>query len=184
MFVSYSIQITIISFMIYLVMYFGGLFPKSFTNAPLLLFFFSWIQGISNFGFVVMVSALLPQDMYPKLAAKWGSLIYFGSTFADFTIQSNGISERTKVLMTMLFPNLATARASRNLCTYEYIPGGPGLNYHETLWIEYNQYRIITYYIIMVYAFFLYLGIGMLFEKYGSVPEIIRNIRILILGAD
>jgi len=33
-----------------------------------------------------MIVALLPETMYPKLAAQWGTLIYFGSTFADFTI--------------------------------------------------------------------------------------------------
>ena len=60
MFVSYSFRVSLISVGIYVVMYFGGLFPKSFSNAPFLLFLFSWIQGISNFGFIVMCSALLP----------------------------------------------------------------------------------------------------------------------------
>jgi hypothetical protein len=33
-----------------------------------------------------MITAILPYDMLPKMAAKWGSLIYFSQTFADFTI--------------------------------------------------------------------------------------------------
>ena len=86
MFCSYAFQITLIAFNINVVMYFGGLFPTSFSNSKLLMFLYSWVQGISNFGFIVMISALLPQDMYPKLAAKWGTIIYFGSSFADFTV--------------------------------------------------------------------------------------------------
>ena len=76
-----------ISVAIIFTMYFGGLFPHSFENSPFLLFMFTWLQGFSNFGFIIMICSLLPQDMYPKLAAKWGTLIYFGSAFADFTIQ-------------------------------------------------------------------------------------------------
>ena len=93
-----------------------------------------------------------------------------------------GIDERTKTVMSIIFPNLATARASRNLCTFEYIPGGSGLNYHDTLWAPYHNYRIITYYLVMIFAFFFHLSIGMLFEKYGSVPEIIRNARVTLFG--
>ena len=79
--------------------------------------------------------------------------------------------------MSLIFPTLATARASRNLCTYEYTPGGLGLNY-ETIWWTYHNYKIITYYFIMIYAFVLYFSIGMLFENYGSVPEIIRSLKL------
>ena len=76
------------------------------------MFLFTWTQGVCNFGFIVMIVNLLPQNMYPKLAAKWGSLIYFSSSFFDFTIQRIGISEQTKVLMSLLFPTLSLARAS------------------------------------------------------------------------
>ena len=114
--------------------------------------------------------------MYPKLAAKWGTLIYFGSAFADFTIQKPAVKEFDKIIMSLLFPTLSTARASRNLCIYEYTPGGSGLN-HETLWWRYHNYRIITYFFIMIYAFVLHFSIGMLFEKYGSVPQIIMQIK-------
>lgn len=84
--------------------------------------------------------------------------------------------------MSMIFPTLATARASRNLCLFEYIPGGSGLNWHDTLWVRYQNYRIITYYMVMVFAFFLHLSIGLLFEKYGSVPEILKNLKVTIFG--
>jgi hypothetical protein len=113
--------------------------------------------------------------MYPKLAAKWGTLIYFGSSFADFTIQKPAVSELDKILMSLLFPTLATARASRNLCIYEYTPGGPGLSW-DNIWVKYHNYRIGTYFLIMIYALILHFIIGLLFEKYGSVPEIIKNI--------
>jgi len=120
--------------------------------------------------------------MYPKLAAKWGSLLYFGSTFADFTIQQQGVTEMTKIGMSLIFPTLATARASRNISIFEYIPGGSGLNWHDTLWVNYHNYRIITYFGIMVFAFFFHLSIGLLFDKYGSVPEIIKNFKVAIFG--
>jgi hypothetical protein len=98
-------------------------------NSKSLMFFFIWIQGVSNFGFIVMIVNLLPHDMYPKLAAKWGSLIYFSSAFVDFTIQKIGIAEVTKVKMCLLFPTLAIARANKNLVIFEYTPGGVGLTY-------------------------------------------------------
>ena len=77
---------TLISVTIVGTMYVGGLFPKTFSKAPFLLLCFVWIQGIANFGFIVMITALMPHNMMPKMAAMWGSLIYFGTTFADFTI--------------------------------------------------------------------------------------------------
>jgi len=67
-------------------MCFMGLFPKSYANSFLLMFLFMWVQGISNFGFIIMMSAILPKNMQPKIAAKIGTLIYFGSLFADFTV--------------------------------------------------------------------------------------------------
>ena len=85
-FVSYTMHLTLITIGITLTMYFGNLFPKSFANSKLLMFLFTWVQGVSNFGFIVMIVSLLPHNMYPKLAAKWGSLIYFSSSFVDFTI--------------------------------------------------------------------------------------------------
>ena len=112
-----------------------------------------------------MVSAVLPQDMLPKMAAKWGSLIYFSQTFADFTIQKAGIGERTKNVMTFIFPNLAIARASRNLCVFEYNPAGVGLNY-DNLYESIYNYRVITFYYVMAYSFILYLTIGVLIERW------------------
>lgn len=82
------------------------------------------------------------------------------------------MSEEDKIFMSLIFPTLSTARASRNLCIYEYTPGGDGLTW-DTLWWEYHNYRIITYFWIMLYAFVLHFSIGMLFEKYGSVPQIL-----------
>jgi len=165
LFVSYACQTTLISLAITVTMKVGGLFPKSFANSPLLLLSFIWLQGIANFGFIIMISAFLPHEMYPKMAAKWGTLIFFGSTFADFTIQKPGVSETIKVMMSFIFPNLATARASRNLCVFEYNPGGLGLSSH-TLFEPYQHYRIITYYIVMVWALFAQLAAGILFEKW------------------
>ena len=156
-------------------MYLGGLFPNSYENSKFLMFMFTWVQGVSNFGFIVMIVNLLPHNMYPKLAAKWGSLIYFSSSFADFTIQKIGISEWTKVRMCLLFPTLSVARASQNLAIFEYTPGGTGLNYDETLFEPYHNFRILSYFFIMLYSLVFHFSIGMLFLKYGSVPEIIRN---------
>ena len=111
-FVSYTLHMSLITLGISLAMFYGGLFPKSFGNSPFLMVMFNWAPGVSNFGFIVLIVNLLPTNMYPKLAAKWGSLIYFSSSFFDFTIQNIGICEQTKVLMTMLFPTLSLARAS------------------------------------------------------------------------
>ena len=113
--------------------------------------------------------------MYPKLAAKWGSLIYFSSSFFDFTIQKIGIAESTKIIMSLAFPTLSVARASRNLAVHEYTPGGEGLDYNDTLLEPYHNYRIITYFGVMIYALVFHFMIGMLFENYGSVPEIINH---------
>ena len=161
-------------------MYFGGLFPKSFSNSSILMFLYTWVQGISNFGFIVMISALLPQDMYPKLAAKWGTIIYFGSSFADFTVQKPGIAEIKKVIVSIFFPTIATARASRNLCKYEYVPGGTGLDWN-ILWEPYQEFRIGTYFIIMAWGLISHLIIGLLFENFGSINEIWRNFKRYIL---
>jgi hypothetical protein len=83
------------------------------------------------------------------------------------------VAEFDKLMMSLLFPTLATARASRNLCYYEYTPGGPGLAW-DNIWVSYHNYRIGTYFVVMIYALVLHFSIGMLFEKYGSVPEIAR----------
>jgi hypothetical protein len=175
-------HMSLISVGITLTSYLGGLFPLSFNNSMTLMFLFTWLQGVANFGFIVMIVNLLPHSMYPKLAAKWGSLIYFSSSFVDFTIQKIGIPERTKNLMGMAFPTLAVSRASRNLAIFEYTPGGTGLNFDETLFEPYHHFRIISFGLIMVWALIAHFSIGMLFEKYGSVPEIIRNFIVLLKG--
>ena len=67
--------------------------------------------------------------------------------------------------MTFIFPNLATARASRNLVLFEYNPAGTGLSY-TTLFENYQNYRISTYFIVMVWALLSQLVIGYYVEKY------------------
>ena len=121
--------------------------------------------------------------MYPKLAAKWGSLIYFSSSFADYTIQKIATAESTKILVCLIFPTVSVSRASRNLAIYEYTPGGTGLNWDETLFQPYHNFRIINYFFIMLYALVFHFSVGMLFEKYGSVPEILRNLRAFVTGS-
>jgi hypothetical protein len=120
--------------------------------------------------------------MYPKLAAKWGSLIFFGSSFVDFTIQKHGIPEIKKTIMSFIFPTLATTRAFQNTVIHEYTPGGTGLDWDSTLFEPYHNYRVCTYFYVHFCAFFLHLSIGMLFEKYGSVPEIIKAFFRVIKG--
>jgi len=71
--------------------------------------------------------------MYPKLAAKWGTLMYFCSAFIDLIIKRSGIPEYIKILMAMLFPNLATTRACFSLVVFEFNPNGNGLGWDETL---------------------------------------------------
>jgi len=78
--------------------------------------------------------------------------------------------------MSLIFPTLSLARASKNIAIFEYTPGGTGLNFDETLFGKYHNFRIITYFAIMIYALVFHFSVGMLFEKYGSVPEILRNI--------
>lgn len=117
--------------------------------------------------------------MFPKLAAQWGTLIYFGSCFADFTIIKQQTPECYKLLMSIIFPTLATARSSNNLVKFEYFPGGQGINY-ESIFQQYDQYRMISYYLIMAFSFFFHLGLGLLFERYGSIPKIIENIGDLV----
>ena len=102
----------------------GNFFPKTRAKSTLLLFLFTWCQGVCNYGFIVLIVNLMPHDMYPKLAAKWGTLLYFCSAFLDLIIKKPGIAERTKVLMSLLFPNLATTRACHSLVVYEFNPNG------------------------------------------------------------
>jgi hypothetical protein len=79
-------------------------------------------------------------------------------------------------MMSLLFPTLSTARASKNLSTYEYTPGGQGLTW-DTLWMKYHNYRVATYFAIMAYALVLHFAIGMLFEKYGCVSDLIKSLQ-------
>mmetsp|Transcript_24031 Transcript_24031/g.36976 ORF Transcript_24031/g.36976 Transcript_24031/m.36976 type:complete len:218 (-) Transcript_24031:3848-4501(-) len=82
--------------------------------------------------------------------------------------------------MSIIFPTLATARSSRNLVLFEYKIGGPGLTY-ESIFTQYDQYRMATYYVIMAFSFFLHLSIGLLLERYGSIPKIVENFTDFIL---
>jgi N-glycosylase/DNA lyase len=83
--------------------------------------------------------------MYPKLAAKWGTLIYFGSSFADFTVQRAGVNEKYKIFISMIFPSVATARACKNVSMIEYQTGGSGLDWWN-LFTPYNEYRVFLYF--------------------------------------
>jgi hypothetical protein len=168
MFCSYALQVTFISININYVMYKGGMFPLSFRNSPFLMFIFSWAQGISNFGFIIMICALLPSNMYPKLAAKWGTLIYFGSSFADFTVQRPGVSEKYKIFISMIFPSVATARACKNVAMIEYSTGGSGLDWWN-LFEPFQEYRVHLYFLVMVWGFWLHLIIGLFFERFGGL---------------
>lgn len=75
----------------------------------------------------------------------------------------------------MLFPTLSLARSCQNLAIFEYTPGGSGLNYDETLYGKYHNFRIISFYLIMVFSLIFHFSIGMLLERYGSFPELIRS---------
>ena len=175
--IFYALRIGMITAGIIIVMWGGGLFEKSISNDLLLMFLFLWVQGFSAFGFVFMISELFPVSMFPKVAGMWGSLIYFGSTFADFTVQKTGIKESTKVIMSMLFPNIAIARANRNLVQFEYKPGGKGLSLEDTFFEPLDNYRISTFFLIMLYALVSQIFVGVLFEKYGTVSEIYNALR-------
>lgn len=107
---------------------------------------------------------MMPRKTHPKIAAIWGTFLFFGSTFADFTIQRKGVPEVTKVLMSLIFPNLAVARASKNLVTFEYKPGGEGLTY-ESLWVNYENFRIATYFAVMGFSLVAQTSIGILVEN-------------------
>jgi len=86
--------------------------------------------------------------------------------------------------MSMAFPTLSVARASQNLAIFEYTPGGSGLNYDYTLFEPYHNFRIITYFTVMLWALVFHFSIGMLFERYGSFPEIVRNVMKFLKGGD
>ena len=153
----------------------GDFFPKTRANSTLLLFLFTWFQGIANYGFIVLIVNLMPHDMYPKLAAKWGTLMYFCSAFIDLIIKKPGISEVQKILMSLIFPNLATTRACFCLIVYEFNPNGSGLGWDETLWGKLQGYRVITFFPVLLFALVFHFTLGMLLERYGSLPAIWRN---------
>jgi hypothetical protein len=114
----------------------------------------------------------MPHDMYPKLAAKWGTLLYFCSAFIDLIIKKPGISESTKIIMSLIFPNLATTRSCYNLVVYEFNPHGTGLGFDATLWGKIDGYRVITYFPVLLFALVFHFTLGMLLESYGSAPAI------------
>ena len=118
----------------------------------------------------------MPHDMYPKLAAKWGTLVYFCSAFIDLIIKRSGIAESTKIIMSMIFPNLATCRACQNLIVFEFNPNGSGLGWDHTLWGKNGNYRIITYFLVLTFALISHFTLGMLLEKYGNAPAIWRSL--------
>jgi hypothetical protein len=107
----------------------GNFMPKTRANSTSLLFFIFWLQGVANYGFIILVVNLMPRDMYPKLAAKWGTLIYFCSAFIDFMVKNSGIAEWKKVCVALLIPNIATTRTSFNIVNYEWNVNGEGLNF-------------------------------------------------------
>mgnify|MGYP000903434797 FL=1 len=113
--------------------------------------------------------------MYPKLAAKWGTLLYFCSAFLDLLVKKPGIAESTKVMMSLLFPNLATTRACHSLVVYEFNPNGTGLGWDSTLWGKLYNYRVISYFPTLTFALIFHFTLGMLLERYGSAPAIWRS---------
>mmetsp|Transcript_14544 Transcript_14544/g.22588 ORF Transcript_14544/g.22588 Transcript_14544/m.22588 type:complete len:142 (+) Transcript_14544:933-1358(+) len=86
-----------------------------------------------------------------------------------------------KVLQAFILPNTAIAKAGMSLVAFDYQPGGVGLNWSTTLWVPFHNFSIATYFFVMIYGFFLYLGIGLLFRYYGSVPEILFEIKKKVL---
>jgi hypothetical protein len=153
-------------------MHLGNFMPKTMGNSTSLLFFVFWLQGVANYGFIILVVNLMPRDMYPKLAAKWGTLIYFCSAFIDFTVKNPGISEWKKILVAMVIPNIATTRTSFNIVTYEWNVNGTGLGFDSTLFSRYMNWRVINYFPLLLWSFCLHLTIGMLLEHYGSANQI------------
>ena len=150
----------------------GNFMPKSLDRAPGLLFFIFWLQGVANYGFIILVVNLMPRDMYPKLAAKWGTLIYFCSAFIDFMVRNGGIAEWKKILVAMIIPNIATTRTSFNIVTFEWNVNGQGLSYDKSLYMKYENWRVINYFPLMLWSFTLHLTIGMLLEYHGSANQI------------
>ena len=134
-------QVTIITLGVTLVMLVGGMFPRTLWANPHLFVLYLWMQGLQSFGFIIMVSTLLPSKMYPKIAAKWGTLIYFCQTFADFMTKKPYCPEAYKVAMGLIFPNTATAKAGITVVALDYKPGGVGLTL-ETMWQRHSNFTV------------------------------------------
>jgi len=60
-----------------------------------------------------------------------------------------------------MFPNVAITRASRNLSLFEYNPGGDGLT-RDTVFENFQNYRISTLYFVMIFALFTQTSLGMI----------------------
>mmetsp|Transcript_14546 Transcript_14546/g.22597 ORF Transcript_14546/g.22597 Transcript_14546/m.22597 type:complete len:122 (-) Transcript_14546:75-440(-) len=88
-----------------------------------------------------------------------------------------------KIMLGLLFPNTATAKAGVIIAQFDYNPGGEGLT-PGTLWQYVANFSVGYYFIIMIYGFFLQLGIGMLFRYYGSLPEILSSIKRAVTKQD
>lgn len=60
---------------------------------------------------------------------------------------------------------------------FEYTSGSPGLYYNDCLWKPYHNFRIINYFFIMVYALVTHFMVGLVIERFGSLPGFFRYVR-------
>ena len=109
--VYYVIIVTIISALVILVLSFNVF---TYSNRGL-IFLYIWIFGLSLFGLAVFLSAFFSKA---RVAAISGTLVYFGTSFADVTVSKPTVEMANKSLASLL-TTVAVSRGSEVLGKFE-----------------------------------------------------------------
>lgn len=146
-FIFYTIIVTIISIASTAIIC-SKVFPHS--NWGLILLFF-WLYGMSLFGYIIFIQSLFS---VPRTASIMSILIYFFTSFLDFTVNSSYLEEYRKILASIL-PTIGMARAISNISKYE--KAGIGLQ-TSNIFEVYRNYSVFTaYYMFIVGCVLSYL---------------------------
>ena len=100
-----------------------------------LIFLILFLYGLSQFGYVVFMSAFFSS---PKIASLACNLIYFFSSFCDYAVENQYLTETRKNWASLL-PSIAMKRAFYNVVKFEEAKAGLQ---PENLEMLYYGYRV------------------------------------------
>jgi hypothetical protein len=138
-FVFYTIIVTIISLLSTFMICFK-VFPHSNW---LLIFLLFWLFGMSLFGYIMFIQSLFS---VPRTASIMSILIYFFTSFLDFTVNSAYIEQYRKIMASIL-PTIGMSRSLSNISRFE--KAGIGLHL-DNLSEVYVNYSILSAYYMFI----------------------------------